>query len=49
VLALTAWLVDRHPPLAVNIALSLVIVASIGCFSIGSHSSHWRIPPCWCY
>jgi branched-chain amino acid transport system permease protein len=32
VLALTAWLVDRHPPLAVNIALSLVIVASIGLF-----------------
>jgi branched-chain amino acid transport system permease protein len=32
VLALTAWFVDRHPPLAVNIALSLVIVASIGLF-----------------
>jgi branched-chain amino acid transport system permease protein len=32
VLALTAWLAGRHPPLAVNIALSLVIVASIGLF-----------------
>jgi len=32
VLALTAWLADRHPPIAVNIALSLVIVASIGLF-----------------
>jgi branched-chain amino acid transport system permease protein len=32
VLALTAWLVDRHPPIAINIALSLVIVAAIGLF-----------------
>jgi branched-chain amino acid transport system permease protein len=32
VLALTIWLVSRHPPLAVNIALSLVIVAAIGLF-----------------
>jgi branched-chain amino acid transport system permease protein len=32
VLALTAWFATRHPPLAVNIALSLVIVASIGLF-----------------
>src|SRR5207244_6915060 len=31
-LALTAWLADRHPPIAVNIALSLVIVAAIGLF-----------------
>jgi branched-chain amino acid transport system permease protein len=32
VLVLTAWFATRHPPLAVNIALSLVIVASIGLF-----------------
>jgi branched-chain amino acid transport system permease protein len=32
VLALTVWLAGRHPPLAVNVALSLVIVASIGLF-----------------
>jgi branched-chain amino acid transport system permease protein len=32
VLALTAWLADRHPPVAVNIALSLIIVAAIGLF-----------------
>src|SRR5499427_2180911 len=32
VLALTAWLAERHPPIAVNIALTLVIVAAIGLF-----------------
>src|SRR5215813_3746813 len=32
VLALTAWLAQRHPPIAVNIALTLVIVAAIGLF-----------------
>jgi branched-chain amino acid transport system permease protein len=32
VLALTVWLAPRHPPIAVNIALSLVIVAAIGLF-----------------
>jgi branched-chain amino acid transport system permease protein len=32
VLALTSWLASRHPPLAVNIALSLLIVAAIGLF-----------------
>jgi branched-chain amino acid transport system permease protein len=32
VLALTVWLVPRHPPLAVNVALALVIVAAIGLF-----------------
>jgi branched-chain amino acid transport system permease protein len=32
VLALTIWIVDRHPPTAVSIALSLAIVASIGLF-----------------
>ncbi len=32
VLALTMWLAGRHPPIAVNIALSLVIVAAIGLF-----------------
>jgi branched-chain amino acid transport system permease protein len=32
VFALTAWVASRHPPLAVNMALSLVIVASIGLF-----------------
>src|SRR6266576_3409190 len=31
-LALTSWLAARHPPVAVNMALSLVIVASIGLF-----------------
>src|SRR5258707_7594950 len=30
--ALPSWLPPRHPPIAVNIALSLVIVASIGLF-----------------
>src|SRR5258707_14195298 len=30
--ALPSWLAPRHPPIAVNIALSLVIVASIGLF-----------------
>jgi branched-chain amino acid transport system permease protein len=32
VLALTVWLARRHPPIAVNIALSLAIVAAIGLF-----------------
>src|SRR3979490_421993 len=32
ILALTSWLAGRHPPLAVNIALSLLIVAAIGLF-----------------
>jgi branched-chain amino acid transport system permease protein len=32
VLALTVWLAARHPPIAVNIALTLVIVAAIGLF-----------------
>src|SRR5674476_1585540 len=32
ILALTAWLAGRHPPIAVSIALSLVIVALIGLF-----------------
>jgi branched-chain amino acid transport system permease protein len=32
VLTLTSWLADRHPPLAVDMALSLVIVAFIGLF-----------------
>lgn len=32
VLALTAWFVSRHPPIAVSIALSLLIVALIGLF-----------------
>jgi len=32
VLALTAWLAGRHPPIVVNAALSLVIVAAIGLF-----------------
>jgi branched-chain amino acid transport system permease protein len=32
IFALTAWLASRHPPIAVNIALSLLIVAAIGLF-----------------
>jgi branched-chain amino acid transport system permease protein len=32
VLALTSFLVDRHPPVVVNVALALVIVALIGVF-----------------
>jgi len=32
VLALTLWLVARHPPISVSITLSLVIVAMIGLF-----------------
>jgi len=32
VLALTYWLVSRHPPVIVNVALSLLIVATIGVF-----------------
>src|SRR5260221_8500910 len=32
VFALTAWLASRHPPIAINIALSLLIVAMIGLF-----------------
>ena len=32
ILALTSWLAGRHPPIAVNIALSLLIVAAIGLF-----------------
>jgi branched-chain amino acid transport system permease protein len=32
ILALTVWLADRQTPIAVNIALSLVIVAAIGLF-----------------
>src|SRR3979490_3159179 len=32
ILALTVWLAGRHPPIAVNIALSLLIVAAIGLF-----------------
>src|ERR1700687_2462763 len=30
IFALTSWLAGRHPPIAVNIALSLMIVAVIG-------------------
>src|SRR5437870_7169227 len=32
IFALTYWLAGRHPPIAVNIALSLLIVAAIGLF-----------------
>src|SRR2546423_13768507 len=32
ILALTSWLAGRHPPIAINIALSLLIVAAIGLF-----------------
>ncbi len=32
IFALTAWLAGRHPPIAVNIALALLIVAAIGLF-----------------
>ena len=32
IFALTFWLAARHPPIAVNIALSLLIVAAIGLF-----------------
>ena len=32
IFALTSWLAGRHPPIAVNIALSLLIVAAIGLF-----------------
>src|SRR5205085_6405929 len=32
ILALTSWLAGRHPPMAVNIAFSLLIVAAIGLF-----------------
>jgi branched-chain amino acid transport system permease protein len=32
VLALTLWLADRHPPVLVNVAVSLAIVALIGVF-----------------
>src|SRR5260370_17633543 len=32
IFALTAWLAGRHPPIALNIALSLLIVAAIGLF-----------------
>src|ERR1700736_3628744 len=32
IFALTSWLAGHHPPIAVNIALSLLIVASIGLF-----------------
>jgi branched-chain amino acid transport system permease protein len=32
ILALTSWLAGRHPPVGVSIALSLMIVASIGLF-----------------
>src|SRR5258708_25083579 len=32
IFALTFWLAGRHPPIAVNIALSLLIVAAIGLF-----------------
>src|SRR3954465_232679 len=32
ILALTSWLAGRHPPIAVNVALSLLIVAAIGLF-----------------
>jgi branched-chain amino acid transport system permease protein len=31
-LALTSWLVSRHPPVLVSLALSLIIVAAIGVF-----------------
>jgi branched-chain amino acid transport system permease protein len=32
IFALTSWLAGRHPPVTVNIALSLMIVAAIGLF-----------------
>ena len=32
IFALTYWLAGRHPPIAINIALSLLIVAAIGLF-----------------
>ena len=32
ILALTSWFAGRHPPIAVNVALSLLIVAAIGLF-----------------
>ena len=32
IFALTSWFAGRHPPIAVNIALSLLIVAAIGLF-----------------
>jgi branched-chain amino acid transport system permease protein len=32
IFAVTAWLAGRHPPIAANIALSLLIVAAIGLF-----------------
>jgi branched-chain amino acid transport system permease protein len=32
IFAVTAWVAGRHPPIAVSIALSLMIVASIGLF-----------------
>ena len=32
ILTLTIWLADRHSPIGINIALSLVIVAAIGLF-----------------
>src|SRR5260370_10561998 len=32
IFALTSWFAGRHPPVAVNIALSLMIVAAIGLF-----------------
>ena len=40
----------RRPPaaIAVNIALSLLIVARSGCFSIASRSNRSPTPRCWC-
>jgi len=32
ILVLTSWLAGRHPPIAINIVLSLLIVAAIGLF-----------------
>ena len=46
--ALTYSLAGPKTPVAVNIALALLIVAAIGLFLIASPSSRSRTLPCWC-
>jgi len=48
ILALTIWLAGRHSPVAVNIALSLSIVAAIGLFLYRIAFQPIAHASCWC-